>query len=221
MKHHPLYPLVLLFLTGALRAQPAIVMEPPPLPLRNVLIEVRQDDGESNARERLGADINARVQPDRTEANITLEARASATERSDRARQQVLVLNGRPASIVLGNAMPLRLRQLITQGGVRRVVPGTLWLEAGTGFTATPIWEGGDMIYLELTATQGRQALGPSSRASTTLMLPVGEWITVAESDETLDQQQNALGAGGAGGGAREARGGARHLRVQVRASVR
>lgn len=209
----------LLGLAGALHAQPNVVMEPPPLPLRNVLIEVRQDDGQSSERERLGADINARVQPGRTETEIRIDAQGRRTERSSRAAQQVLVLNGRPAAIVLGNSLPLRLRQVVTRNGVRRLVPGTVWLEAGTGFSATPIWEGNDTVYLQLAATQGRQALmGNTAGVSTTLMLPLDEWITVAESEDLQDQQQGALGLGGSG---RETRSEGRQLRVQVRVSVR
>lgn len=209
---------VLALLASGVRAQPGLVMDPPPLPVRNVLIEVRQDTGESRDSERLGAEIRARVAPGQTQAEIAVDARASTLERRSQARQQVLVLNGRPGSIVLGHAVPLRLRQLVTQGGVRRVVPGTAWLEAGTGFTATPIWEGGDMVYLELAATEGRQPMGTSSGVRTMLVLPLDAWTTVAESDETLDQHQGALGPGMAG---RDTRGGSRTLRVQVRMSLR
>ncbi len=214
-----LFACTLLSLSGALCAQPNLVMEPPPLPLRNVLIEVRQDDGQSATGERLGADINARVQPGRTEADIGIEAQSRRVERSNRAQQQVLVLNGRPAAIVLGNSMPLRLRQVITRNGVRRLVPGTVWLEAGTGFSATPIWEGNDTVYLQVSASQGRQALtGNTAGVSTTLLLPLDEWTTVAESEDLQDQQ---LGALGLGGGGRERRSDGRQLRVQVRVSVR
>ena len=207
-----------LLLAGAVHAQPLVVMEQPALPLRNVLIEVRQDDGESGTRERLGADIRARVQPGRSEADITLDAQSRQFERSGSAQQQVLVLNGRPAAIMLGNSVPVRLRQVITSHGVRRLVPGTLWLQAGTGFTATPVWDGGEMVYLQLAATQGRQIGEPTASTSTTLLLPLGEWTTVAESEDVQDQQQGMQGLAGAG---REQRSGSRRLRVQVRLSVR
>lgn len=218
MMYHRLVPLVLLILAGSLRAQSGVTMEPPPLPLRNVLIEVRQDDGQSSERERLGAGINARLQPGRSEADITIDARSQRFERSGNTQQQVLVLNGRPATIVLGNSVPLRLRQIVTAHGVQRLVAGTVWLQAGTGFTATPVWEGGDRAYLQLAATQGRQVGGTTASTSTTLMVPLDEWTTVAESDEALDNQQGAQGLAGAG---RERRSGSTHLRVQVRLSVR
>lgn len=217
MKHLRLCILCLLaLLPGLLQAQG--MAAPAPLPLRNLLIEVRHDDGSSSASERVAADVNARVQPGRSEVNVEIDARSRQSERSGRAQQQVLVLNGRPAAINLGQAVPLRLRQFITQGGVRRSVPGTVWLQAGTGFTATPIWEGGDTVYLELAATQGRQPLAPQSGVNSTVLLPLDEWTTIADSEDAQDNRQNAAGLGGGG---RETRSSSQTLRVQVRVSVR
>lgn len=220
MMHRRLLLLVLLGRAGTLPAQPAVEMVSPPLPLplRNVLIEVRQDDGQSEAREHLGADINARTQPGRTEAEIHIDAQDRQFERRGSAQQQVLVLNGRPAAIALGNSVPVRLYQIVTRNGVRRLIPGTLWLQPGTGFSATPLWEGGDLVYLELAATQGRQVPGPSASTTTTLMLPLGTWTTVAESDDSQDSRQDAQGLAGAD---RERRSGTTRLRVQVRVSIR
>ncbi len=191
---------------------------PAPLPLRNLLIEVRQDDGLSESRERIGADVNVRAQPGRSDVDIAIDARSRQSERSGRVQQQVLVLNGRPTAISLVSSVPLRLRQFIVQNGIRRSVPGTVWVQAGTGFTATPVWEGGGSVYLELVATQGRQALGPQASTSTTLMLPLDEWTTIADSEDVQDQQQNATSLGGGG---RDTRSSSQSLRVQVRVSVR
>ncbi len=200
-------------------ALPAVLAaQPAPLPLRNLLIEVRQDDGRSESRERIGADVNAGMQPGRSDVDIAIEARRRESSRSGSTQQQVLVLNGRPTAISLGSAVPLRLRQFIVQNGIRRSVPGTVWVQAGTGFTATPVWEGGGTVYLELVATQGRQALGPQASTSTTLMLPLDEWTTIADSEDVQDQQQNGVGLGGAG---RDTRSSSQSLRVQVRVSVR
>jgi hypothetical protein len=199
-------------------AQPVLIAPVAPLPLRNLLIEVRQDDGRSESRERVAADINARVQPGRSEVDVAVEARRRDSASSGRAQQQVLVLNGRPAAINLGSSVPMRLRQFITQGGIRRSVPGTVWLQAGTGFTATPLWEGGDTVYLELTATQGRQPLGQNSSTNSTVLVPLDEWTTIADSEDAQDQRQNAASLGGGG---RDTRSSSQSLRVQVRVSVR
>jgi hypothetical protein len=215
MKLHHLLILALLGLPALLSAQTAPVA---PLPLRNLLIEVRQDDGRSNGSERVAADVNARVRPGRSEVDIGIEARRRESSSSGRAQQQVLVLNGRPAAINLGSSVPLRLRQLVTLGGVRRSVPGTVWLQAGTGFMATPVWEGGDTVYLELAATQGRQPLAPQASTSSTVLLPLDEWTTVADSEDVQDNRQNAAGLGGGG---HDTRSSSQSLRVQVRVSLR
>lgn len=216
MKRYRLLILALLGLPALLQAQTAGVVAP--LPLRNLLIEVRQDDGESSSRERVAGDVAARVQPGGTEARVSIDAQSRQLDRRSSAQQQMLVLNGRPAAIVLGLNVPLRLRQLVTQGGVRRSVPGTVWLQAGTGFTATPVWEGGDSVYLELAATQGRQPLGQGASTSTTLMLPLDEWMTVADSEDVQDNRQGAVGLGG---GERDIRSSRQSVRVQVRVSLR
>lgn len=216
MKHRRLCTFFLLALPTLLSAQ--TVVTPAPLPLRNLLIEVRQDDGRSNSSERVAADVNARAQPGRSEVDVDIEARRRESTRSGSAQQQVLVLNSRPTAISLGSALPLRLRQFIVQNGVRRSVPGTVWVQAGTGFTATPVWEGGDSVYLELVATQGRQPLGPQASTSTTLLLPLDEWTTIADSEDVQDQRSNAAGLGGGG---RDTRSSSQSLRVQVRVSVR
>jgi hypothetical protein len=216
MKHRRLCILFLLALPPLLSAQ--TVVTPAPLPLRNLLIEVRQDDGRSNSSERIGAEVDARLQPGRSEVDIAIEARRRESSRSGSAQQQVLVLNGRPTAISLGSAVPLRLRQFIVQNGIRRSLPGTVWVQAGTGFMATPVWEGGDSVYLELVATEGRQPLGPQASTSTTLMLPLDEWTTIADSEDVQDQRQNAAGLGGGG---RDTRSSSQSLRVQVRVSVR
>ncbi len=215
MKPHRVLLLALLALPALLQAQPAGVE---PLPLRNLLIEVRQDDGRSDSRERVAADVNARVQPGRSELELGIEARRRDSASNGRAQQQLLVLNGRPAAISLGLSVPVRLRQLLTQGGIRRSVPGTVWLQAGTGFTATPVWEGGDTVYLELSATQGRQPLAPQASTSSTVLLPLDEWTTIADSEDVQDQRQNAAGLGGGG---RDTRSSSQTLRVQARVSLR
>ena len=216
MKHRRLCILFLLTLPALPSAQ--TVVTPAQLPLRNLLIEVRQDDGRNDSSERVAADVNARVQPGRSEVDVAIEARRRESIRSGSAQQQVLVLNGRSTAISLGSGVPLRLRQFIVQNGIRRSLPGTVWVQAGTGFTATPVWEGGDTVYLELVATQGRQPLGPQASTSTTLMLPLDEWTTIADSEDVQDQRQNAAGLGGGG---RDTRSSSQSLRVQVRVSVR
>lgn len=185
------------------------------LPLRNLQIEVRQVQQDDISRERVDAEATVRLHPGQSGAAVAAGGRSQQGERRDSSQQLVLVLNGQHAAIVLGNGVPLRVFQTRLRNGVFRAVPGTVWLEAGTGFDAVARWEGGDMVELELAAMQARGA--PPTRTSTTstlLMVPLGAWVTVAESDQDLGNAQS-----GPGGYSRSS--GQSQLRVQVRVSVR
>jgi len=188
------------------------------LPLRNLQIEVRQVAQDKASRGQLDASVAARLQPGQSSAVIGIEAQGRQSARSGTAQQRVLVLNGRRAAIVLGQAVPLRLLQTVRLNGIWRTVPGTLWLQAGTGFEALPRWDGASMVELELSASQSRGAAAAagvaSSSTTSTLMLPLGEWMTIAQSDQDQDSQQSGLD--GLGRSSSQTR-----LEVQVRVTVR
>lgn len=136
--------------------------------MRNLQIEVRQVLREEATRTTVPSAGTAR---NKTRAN-------AAT-----AQQQVLVLNGQRASIALRNSMPLRLVQTFVHNGALVVVPGTVLMEAGTGFEVTPRWDGQNQVELELAAAQGKGTYhGQTASTSTLLVLPLEEWVTVAES---------------------------------------
>ncbi len=185
------------------------------LPLRNLQIEVRQTDQDRSTRERLDAEVAARAQAGQSGAAIGITAQDEQRSRSGSAQQQVLVLNGRRAAIVLRNTVALQLLQSFQRRGVWVTVPGMVWLQAGTGFDATPRWDGGDTVELELSTLQGRQPLaGESARTSTAIVLPLGEWTTIAESEQVQDSQQSGLTGSGRSSSQSV-------LRVQVRVSLR
>ncbi|MCZ8258012.1 MAG: hypothetical protein O9327_20390 [Polaromonas sp.] len=205
-----------------LHAQPAInsIATPETVPMRNLQIEVRQVRNSSLSQSALGAQGSVNLQPGHSGANVNITAQDSQRSDSRDLVQRVLVLNGRNVNINLGNSRPLRLMQVFVQNGVRRQVGGTVMIDANSGFSARPIWRGGDSAELELAAVQasrsGNTALAPlsSSSASTSLALPLGEWVTVAESDDASAGSSSGLGGSGQSAG-REG------LRVEVRLSVR
>lgn len=184
-------------------------------PLRNLLIEVRQVEQDRRTQERQDAAAAVRAQPGNTSAALALGIQATQAERSGSAQQQALVLNGRRTAIVLRNNVGLRVLQSFLHQGRWVTVPGTLWLQAGTGFDATPLWDGGDTVELELATLQGRNALtGESASTRTSVMLPLGEWVTVAESEQAQDDQQDGLTSKGR-------RSSQSRLQVQVRVNLR
>ena len=162
------------------------------LPQRNLLIEVRQvissEADESHARQRHDA-VNS--------------------------RQQVLVLNGRSARIGLRNSVPFRLVQTVFHNGTMVVVPGTVMLEAGTGFNALARWDGQAAVELAISATQSQGSYASQTTStSTVLIVGLGDWVTVAQSDQ---QSMGASTDGARFDNSEQTRG----TQVQVRVTVR
>lgn len=183
-----------------------------PLPLRNLLIEVRQVQSKDGQQ----ADID--VQGGRVTGGLA-QGRSSGT-----AVQQILILNGRPARIAVQTQTPLRLLQSFVRNGQIVTTQGTVLIEAGTGFSALPRWDGGDVVEVELNTQQALRPLFPQAGAvsappaqsstGSSMLLPVGEWMAVAESEQTQQGQYNSLrGAQGQGSTTRTEV----QLRVQLR----
>ncbi len=177
-----------------------------PLPLRNVLIEVRQvqqtqaQDSGAQVSGSVGLGIGAWGQGQ-------IQARQGQSQRSGTATQQVLVLNGRSARVAVATQVPLRVLQTYVRHGVVVAVAGTLILEAGTGFSATPRWDGSDRVELEISAAQALQgertlrgdapATSQSAQAHSVLVVPLDTWVTVAESDTQSGGSGSSLGGQG------------------------
>ncbi len=186
--------------------------------MRNLQVEVRQVRDSSQSQNALGAQGGVMLQPGNSSATVNITAQTSQRGDARDLLQRVLVLNGRNVTINLGNSRPLRLVQTFVQNGVVRYVSGTVLIAANSGFAARPLWRGGDSAELELAAVQtapsgtGLPSALFSSSTSTALALPLGEWVTVAQSDDA------ATGSGLAGSAQSAIR---EVLRVEVRISVR
>ena len=201
-------------LAPALQAQPAINSgaSPEALPMRNLQIEVRQAGSSLRSQSALGAQGGVVLQPGRSGANAQITAQDSQRSDTRDLVQRVLVLNGRHANINLGNSQPLRL----VQG--RQAAP--VFIDANSGFSARPLWYGGDSVELELAAGQasrtGSSPMAPlsSSSTSTSLSVRLGEWVTVAESDDTSASNSSGIA---------DSRQSTRRdgMRVEVRLSIR
>ncbi|MGC1172980.1 hypothetical protein [Polaromonas sp.] len=176
-------------LTLAVHAQPApdSIANPGALPLRNLQIEVRQLRDSHQSQNTVGASGSVLLQPGQSGGRVNITAQNDQRNDSGHLTQRLLVLNGRSANIMLGNSVPLRLLHSFVQNGVVRYGSGTVLVNAGSGFSATPLWRGGDSAELELAAVQStRHAMAPptDSRVVSTLVAPLNEWMTVAQSDE-------------------------------------
>ena len=189
------------------RGAPDSITNTAPLPMRNLLIEVRQV--QSDESQRSGVELGNRP-----------GLQINQSRNSGSATQQALVLNGRPVRLGLQSTQPIRLLQGFVRNGRVVLAMGTVLLEAGTGFSATPRWDGGTLVELELAAQQalrtGNALPGAvaSSSASSVLALPLDEWTTVGESEQT--SQSSGTGLTGA-----QQQSGLTHTEVQVRVSLR
>jgi hypothetical protein len=199
------------------------------LPLRNLQIELRQLREDTASATSVGAQGAVVVQPggaprsgshsrthnsthSRVQGQIDIQADAREGQSRQRLAQQALVLNGRAVNFSIGHTLPLRVVQTAVRGGALQVLPSTVLIERGSGFSATPIWRGGDSAEVQI-ATQ--LARGPEqTQTATTLSLPLGEWTTIAESEENSTSSDSRWLA-------HERSATSAQLRVQMRLSVR
>jgi len=183
------------------------------LPMRNLLIEVRQ--GEASRLEAEGAGLSQGAVAIGTEgvsarAGVTFEARSRDAARDT--VQQVRVLNGGRAALRIGTSVPVQWLQWAVTPQGPTVVGGTQWVDGGRGFTVQPRWPGGDApVTLEVsTESSGPlpssggapsayggapQAPGPVGQATmlTTVQLMLGEWVTVASSGEETRSSERGV----------------------------
>jgi hypothetical protein len=182
------------------QAAPDLIAKSNPLSLRNLQIEVRQVQHEDSQRAGLESHGGVRVNPDGSVALAgQVQAQDTQARQSGTAVQRVLVLNGRSAHIALRTDTPLRLMQTFVRNGVLVFTQGTVLLQKGTGFRATPRWDGSDRVELEIAAQQALNAMvagtgQASSSTASILVLPLGEWMTVAQSEQQTSDSRSGLG---------------------------
>jgi hypothetical protein len=128
--------------------------------------------------------------------NGRFKGNARQRTQSINSQQQVLVLNGREASIALRNSIPWRLVQTVFHNGRMILVTGVVMLEAGTAFNAVPRWDGQSSVELAVSAAQGQgRYQAQTASTSTLIVVNLGDWVTVAQSEQ--QSIGTSLGASG------------------------
>ena len=158
------------------------------LPLKNLLIEVRQTQQQDTQTQ----GVNVLSGTPLLSNSRSVDARSS---------QQSLVLNGRPVRLMSGTTTAWALYQSYLRNGAIVVLPNMVWVPSGTGFMATPRWSGDGFVELELQAQSDLanrgfipgQATQQQSSASQVLV-PLNEWTTIARTDTGQDSQQTGIG---------------------------
>lgn len=218
---HPLVFMLFMPLALAAHAQPAMnsgvisSTSNSTLPLRNLQIEVRQISRDEAQSDAFGVGGQVRLSPGQSSVQLEAGVANRTRSREANAQQQILVLNGRRASVALRNSQPFRLVQTFVINGVMTAVPGTVLIEAGTGFDATARWDGGEQVELDLAASQGQGRYHTQTASTSTLVVvPLNAWVTVAQSVDDSSGSRTSTG------GQTQWRSGSA-TEVQVRVSVR
>jgi hypothetical protein len=191
-----------------------------PLPQRNLSVEMRiSDEGSDSRRDATAAGSVTIGSASRVDAAGTASVRSSSGQHGLGAVQRVLVLNGGRASIRLAQGLSVDDTQVFWTPWGPGAAVRSQWVELVNGMEVAPRWPGGDApVQLEIAAQSASrarqdsgQALPPQLSTFTTVQVPLGEWVEVAQ----LQSRQSSLSRSGF-----SAATSARQRSLQVRVSL-
>ncbi len=169
-------------------------------PRQNLLVELRWAEssvsGAAVAGVRQGGVVVGTAGSVSPRPGLTLSTRRQEAESSQ--IQRVLVLNGYQASVLLSETELLQWLDYGVElhGGGRerpRIHAQThsLPIERQRGFVLTPSWPGGKQpVRVELRALGAGQQSGAQSELLSTVLVAMGDWLTVARSGAATRQPQ-------------------------------
>ncbi|MCU7374052.1 hypothetical protein PEC18_25275 [Paucibacter sp. O1-1] len=169
-------------------------------PRQNLLVELRWAEssvsGAAVAGVRQGGVVVGTAGSVSPRPGLTLSTRRQEAEGSQ--IQRVLVLNGYQASVLLSETELLQWLDygVELRGGGRerpRIHAQThsLPIERQRGFVLTPSWPGGKQpVRVELRALGAGQQSGAQSELLSTVLVAMGDWLTVARSGAATRQPQ-------------------------------
>lgn len=169
---------------GLLPAMPAVAA--PPLPARNLVVEVRVVEQSTVQRQGLGAAGGVVLGTTGSTATGGLTVRAGSESVGAESAQRVLVMNGGRAAVRLAEALPLRSVEWAWTGSGSGVSERTVWIDVERGVEVRPSWPGGaEPVRVEITVRGAAPAQQPSAeaarlQASTELLVAPGMWTEVA-----------------------------------------
>lgn len=181
---------------------PRALQQDSALPRRNLRVEVRQTGSTAAADSHYGANARIVLQPGNSGGSIDLHGTDSSGRRSRQFAQQALVLNGHQLRFTIGNTQALRVIQTVyTRHSGIATAPGTVFIQRNSGFYARPTWHGGQSAEVEITAMldnsdpyRVHRLEQETATATTAVSLPLGQWVTIAESlDRQNDRQRGTL----------------------------
>lgn len=186
-------------------------------PQRNLSVEMRVTEDLADAQRQAQGAVRI---DSRGHASGTAVVRSGSTVQASGATQRVLVLNGGRATLRLAQGLPLNDVEVVWTPWGPGAALRTQWVELVNGMEVRPLWPGGDApVTLEIAAqSAGRaavpnagQPLPPQTTLFTTVQLPLGEWVEVAQ----LQGRQSTVSSGGFGAATSS-----RERSLQVRVSL-
>ncbi len=194
------------------------------LPKRNLMVELRQiEEPASPSQKGPAAPAVTSSSGTGSPAAGGIILRTQRPEETAPELQQVQVLNGERASLRFAKAMPLQWVQAAAAQAASRsasaassssvggsVVNAVTWLEAGHGLSVKPRWPGGKQpVTLEVqvdaaTVDERTGAALPAqsrSQAGTTVLAPLGQWVTIATTGAGAPREQRGVYSSEAAGG--------------------
>jgi len=174
----------------------------PPLPQRNLSVEMRVSDDSSDTRRDAAAGASVTIgSSGRVDASGVASVRSGSQRQGLGSVQRVLVLNGGRATLRLAQSLQVDDTEVFWTPWGPGVAVRSQWIELVNGMDVAPRWPGGDApVTVEIAAqSAGRatqnpgQALPPQLSTFTTVQVPLGEWVEVAQ----LQSRQSSVSRSG------------------------
>jgi hypothetical protein len=173
----------------------------PSLPLRNLSVEMRISDDSSASRRDAAAGASVSIGSSGRVDGGGVTVSSGGLQQGLGAVQRVLVLNGGRASLRLAQGVAVDDTEVAWTPWGPGAAVRSQWVELVNGMEVSPRWPGGNApVTLEIAAqSAGRapqnsgQALPPQLSAFTTVQVPLGEWVEVAQ----LNSRQSSVSRSG------------------------
>lgn len=174
----------------------------PPLPVRNLVVEMRiVEDSAETRHDARAANTATLGNTGRSDPGAGASVRSNTLRQGIDAVQGVLVLNGGRAGLRLSQGMPVDDIEIIWTPWGPGAALRSQWVEVVNGMEVAPRWPGGQApVTVDISAQRGTglpQGNTPGMAAQlslfTTVQAPLGEWIEVAQ----LQRRQAAVSGSG------------------------
>jgi hypothetical protein len=170
-------------------------------PQRNLSVEMRVSDDQADAQRDAQGSVTIGSRGGRVDAGGSVVVQAGSSRQGMGATQRVLVLNGGRATLRLAQGLPVDDTEVWWTPWGPGAAVRSRWVELVNGMDVQPRWPGGDApVTLEIAAqSAGRatpnsgQPLPPQANLFTTVQVPLGEWVEVAQ----LQSRQSTVSRSG------------------------